>query len=127
MLNTMLTVGYTPFDRDTQEQEMQAIIAGDYAFEPEEYWENVSQTAKDFVKSCLTIDQKTRPTARDALKHDWLSADKQHFVPDPENPAGGPKDLLPTIQKGFNARKTCTCHRHFVRFILIKSLYLSSP
>ena len=28
--------GYTPFDRDTQEQEMQAIIAGDYAFEPGE-------------------------------------------------------------------------------------------
>jgi calcium/calmodulin-dependent protein kinase I len=26
--------GYTPFDRDTQQQEMQAIIAGDYKFEP---------------------------------------------------------------------------------------------
>ena len=29
-----LLCGYTPFDRDTQEQEMQAIIAGDYKFEP---------------------------------------------------------------------------------------------
>jgi hypothetical protein len=27
-------VGYTPFDRDTQQQEMEAIIAGDYKFEP---------------------------------------------------------------------------------------------
>jgi hypothetical protein len=26
--------GYTPFDRDTQRQEMEAIIAGDYRFEP---------------------------------------------------------------------------------------------
>lgn len=26
--------GYTPFDRDTQQQEMEAIIAGDYKFEP---------------------------------------------------------------------------------------------
>ena len=26
--------GYTPFDRDTQQQEMEAIIAGDYHFEP---------------------------------------------------------------------------------------------
>lgn len=26
--------GYTPFDCDTQQQEMEAIIAGDYAFEP---------------------------------------------------------------------------------------------
>ena len=27
-------LGYTPFDRDTQRQEMEAIIAGDYRFEP---------------------------------------------------------------------------------------------
>ena len=26
--------GYTPFDRDTQQEEMEAIIAGDYKFEP---------------------------------------------------------------------------------------------
>ena len=29
-----LRIGYTPFDRDTQQQEMEAIIAGDYKFEP---------------------------------------------------------------------------------------------
>ena len=29
-----MPVGYTPFDRDTQQQEMEAIIAGDYRFEP---------------------------------------------------------------------------------------------
>jgi hypothetical protein len=27
-------LGYTPFDRDTQRQEMEAIMAGDYRFEP---------------------------------------------------------------------------------------------
>ena len=32
-LNTCF-IGYTPFDRDTQKQEMEAIIAGDYRFEP---------------------------------------------------------------------------------------------
>ena len=29
-----LLCGYTPFDRDTQYEEMQAIIRGDYKFEP---------------------------------------------------------------------------------------------
>ena len=29
--------GYTPFDRDTPREEMQAIIAGDYKFEPGKY------------------------------------------------------------------------------------------
>lgn len=31
---TLQPPGYTPFDRDTQQQEMEAILAGDYKFEP---------------------------------------------------------------------------------------------
>ena len=34
VLTLIMPVGYTPFDRDTQKQEMEAIIAGDYRFEP---------------------------------------------------------------------------------------------
>jgi serine/threonine protein kinase len=64
-----LLAGYTPFDRDSQQLEMEAIIAGDYKFEPTEYWANVSQTAKNFVTECLTIDPAMRPTAAKALQH----------------------------------------------------------
>ena len=64
-----LLAGYTPFDRDSQQLEMEAIIAGDYKFEPAEYWANVSETAKDFVTECLTIDPASRPTAAEALNH----------------------------------------------------------
>ena len=107
VITYFLLCGYTPFDRDTQELEMEAIIAGDYAFEPEEYWMNVSETARDFVRTCLTLDPAKRPTAHEALQHRWLSSETPHFVADPNSPHGGPRDLLPTIQKGFNARKTC--------------------
>ena len=113
---------------------MQAIIAGDYKFEPglsynsfretfsrltyalslEEYWENVSDTAKDFVTYCLTVDPRTRPTAHDCLQHKWLASELPHFVPDPESPSGLPKDLLPTIRKGFNAKKTCAPLSHLL-------------
>lgn len=51
---------------------MEAIIAGDYAFEPEEYWANVSDTARSFVIECLTIDPASRPTAEEALAHKWV-------------------------------------------------------
>jgi calcium/calmodulin-dependent protein kinase I len=51
---------------------MDAIIAGDYAFEPAEYWSNVSDTARAFVTECLTIDPATRPTAEEALAHKWV-------------------------------------------------------
>ena len=34
VITYFLLCGYTPFDRDTQQLEMEAIIAGDYKFEP---------------------------------------------------------------------------------------------
>jgi len=69
VITYFLLAGYTPFDRDTQQQEMEAIIEGDYKFEPAEYWANVSQTAKDFVKFCLTVNPADRPTTVQALDH----------------------------------------------------------
>ncbi|KAF8558646.1 Pkinase-domain-containing protein [Imleria badia] len=94
---------YTPFDRDTQRQEMEAIIAGDYRFEPEEYWSNVSETARNFVSTCLTVDAEARPTAEQMLQHSWLTAEFPHFV-EAEN--GEPTDLLPHVRRAFNARRT---------------------
>ncbi|EIN14529.1 Pkinase-domain-containing protein [Punctularia strigosozonata HHB-11173 SS5] len=106
VITYFLLCGYTPFDRDTQQEESEAIMAGDYKFEPEEYWANVSPMAKDFVSYCLTVDPNDRPTAEQALAHGWLADEKPHFVPDPESPTGGPTDLLPNMQKAFNAKKT---------------------
>ncbi|KAJ7815565.1 Pkinase-domain-containing protein [Mycena olivaceomarginata] len=98
-----LLAGYTPFDRDTPKLEMEAIIAGDYKFEPEEYWANVSDTARDFVRACLTIDPERRPTAAECLDHKWLASNTPHFV---STPSGGPTDLLPHVKKAFNAKLT---------------------
>jgi len=106
VITYFLLCGYTPFDRDNQQQEMEAIIRGDYKFEPEEYWANVSETARSFVRACLTIDPHKRPTAAECLQHKWLADEKPHFVVDPESSTGQPADLLPQFQKAFNAKKT---------------------
>ncbi|ESK84761.1 calcium calmodulin dependent protein [Moniliophthora roreri MCA 2997] len=103
VITYFLLAGYTPFDRDSQQAEMEAIIAGDYKFEPIEYWANVSETARDFVRECLTIDPASRPTAEEALSHKWLADSQPHFVPDPDTQ--GPTDLLPHVMKAFNAKK----------------------
>lgn len=109
VITYFLLCGYTPFDRDTQEEEARAIMRGDYKFEPAAYWANVSETARDFVKKCLTLDPNRRPTAEQLLKHKWLADITPHFVADPDSTTGQPVNLLPHIQKQFDARKTCEC------------------
>ncbi|KAG8991447.1 hypothetical protein FRB94_005326 [Tulasnella sp. JGI-2019a] len=106
VITYFLLCGYTPFDRENQQEEAAAICRGDYKFEPVEYWANVSEIAKSFVRACLTIDQHKRPTAAEALKHPWLASIKPHFVVDPQSSTGQPADLLPQFQKAFNAKKT---------------------
>ena len=92
-----LLCGYTPFDRDSNLEEMQAILVADYSFTPKEYWRSVSQTAREFIQRCLTIDPTKRITAHEALSHEWIAG--------PES-GRGEDDLLPVVKKNFNARRT---------------------
>lgn len=81
---------------------MQAILAADYSFAPRESWRGVSETARNFISRCLTVDPKARMTAHEALQHPWVNAP---FDPaDPGYAAG--ENLLPTVKKNFNARRT---------------------
>nr|POE48665.1 calcium/calmodulin-dependent protein kinase type i [Quercus suber] len=97
VITYFLLCGYTPFDRDSNLEEMQAILVADYSFTPMEYWRGVSLTARQFIKRCLTIDPTQRMTAHEALSHQWIAG-----------PAAdrGEEDLLPTVKKNFNARRT---------------------
>lgn len=97
VITYFLLCGYTPFDRDSNLEEMQAILVADYSFTPVEYWRGVSQTARQFIERCLTIDPTKRMTAHEALSHEWIAG--------PES-GRGEADLLPTVKKNFNARRT---------------------
>lgn len=97
VITYFLLCGYTPFDRDSNLEEMQAILVADYSFTPLEYWRGVSLTARQFIKRCLTIDPTKRMTAHEALTHEWIAG--------PES-GRGDEDLLPTVKKNFNARRT---------------------
>lgn len=99
VITYFLLCGYTPFDRDSNIEEMQAILVADYSFTPLEYWRGVSLTAREFIRCCLTIDPAARMTAHEALSHPWI-ADLGKTSPE------GEEDLLPTVKKNFNARRT---------------------
>lgn len=100
VITYFLLCGYTPFDRDSDFEEMQAILNADYSFTPVDYWRGVSDSAKDFIRRCLTIDPARRMTAHEALQHP--------FVAGYRGGADGDKgaNLLPTVKKNFNARRT---------------------
>lgn len=96
VITYFLLCGYTPFDRDSSFEETQAIMVGDFSFEPTEYWEDVSENAKDFIKQCLTVDPTKRLTARQCLRHPWLSLGEPMEVE---------MDLLPAVRSNFNAKR----------------------
>ncbi|KAL8804090.1 MAG: hypothetical protein Q9200_005963, partial [Gallowayella weberi] len=84
---------------------MQAILIADYSFTPLEYWRGVSLPARDFIKKCLTIDPHARMTSHQALSHPFVAEPAESHSPADETLGEGP-DLLPTIKKNFNARRT---------------------
>lgn len=101
VITYFLLCGYTPFDRDSNLEEMQAILVADYSFTPLEYWRGVSLSAREFIKRCLTVDPNARMTAHDALGHPWIAEPRGSVDDDGSN-----ADLLPVIKKNFNARRT---------------------
>ena len=72
-----LLSGYLPFDdvRNPNAPALSIIWRGILTEEPSfrrSAWHNVSEEAKDFVKTLLNKDHERRPTAKQALSHPWL-------------------------------------------------------
>ncbi|CED83033.1 pkinase-domain-containing protein [Phaffia rhodozyma] len=101
VISYFLLAGYTPFDRNSQTEEMQAIIRADFSFTPAEYWSGVSDVAKDFIKKCLTVDPAQRLTAEQALEHPWLSQEAKLHVADTSA-----VDLLPNVKSNITMKRT---------------------
>ncbi|KAI9595472.1 kinase-like domain-containing protein [Syncephalis fuscata] len=122
VITYFLLCGYTPFDRETNAEEIQAIIQAEYAFEPKEYWVDISEDAKNFIKSTLMTDPHQRLTANDALNHPWLQAAKECAETVKKGEAApitpsGDSNLLPSLKKNFNARRTLRKAIDMVRLV----------
>jgi calcium/calmodulin-dependent protein kinase I len=105
VITYFLLCGYPPFDRDSNLEEMQAILVADYSFTPIEFWRGVSQSAREFIKRCLTVDPVQRMTSHQALQHPWIKG-VDPLSPQQKGPEGKEEDLLPVVKKNFNARRT---------------------
>lgn len=67
----ILLGGYPPFHDDNQRALFRKIVKAEYQFHPD-YWNTVSDEAKDLIRGLLTVDMTKRLTVDQALNHPWL-------------------------------------------------------
>ena len=72
VITYILLCGFPPFFGDTVPQLFEQIMKAEYDY-PSDYWDDVSNTAKDFIDHLLVVDPKDRMTTKQALNHKWLS------------------------------------------------------
>lgn len=68
----VLLCGTPPFEGKTEMAILLRVHHGVYNFDGA-VWEDVSEDAKDLIRGLLTMDQLTRCTAQEALRHIWIS------------------------------------------------------
>lgn len=81
-----LLCGYSPFRSETMGDLIEECRNEKVIFHPR-YWNDVSDDAKDFIRSLLKADPKKRPTSEKALQHLWLTGQN-----------ASDHDLLPEIR-----------------------------
>lgn len=68
----MLANGQTkPFEGRTPKEVVAKVLQGEFSFEGE-VWERISDQAKDFIRRMLVVEPTERPTAAEALEHEWI-------------------------------------------------------
>ncbi|KAG2191340.1 hypothetical protein INT46_011922 [Mucor plumbeus] len=101
ILFTLLS-GYTPFWGEDQASLFESIMSGQYEYD-EEYWSDISGSARNLIDKLLTFDPNTRITAEEALLHPWITGTGSKEA--------GPRtstNLAPTIRKGYSSRGSFT-------------------
>ncbi|XP_072453059.1 death-associated protein kinase 1 isoform X2 [Notamacropus eugenii] len=71
VITYILLSGTSPFLGDTKQETLANVSAVNYEFE-EEFFNNTSALAKDFIRRLLVKDPKKRMTIQDSLQHPWI-------------------------------------------------------
>ncbi|KAK0181199.1 hypothetical protein PV327_003502 [Microctonus hyperodae] len=76
VLTYILLSGASPFLGEDKQETYTNVAACQYQFD-NEFFGNVSEVAKDFIRSLLIKDPKERGTADSCLKHPWILTDSE--------------------------------------------------
>ncbi|KAI9336755.1 kinase-like domain-containing protein [Obelidium mucronatum] len=102
VMTYFLLCGYFPFDIVVTGSQfsngMDRVLRADFAFEPTEYWRDISLDARDFISRLLRLNPDERMTAADALNHPWMTYAPLERV--------RTVDLLPNVGREFSKKST---------------------
>ncbi|MGH0137285.1 UNVERIFIED_CONTAM: hypothetical protein FKN15_058776 [Acipenser sinensis] len=70
----ILLCGYPPFYDENDMELYRQIVKAEYEFDSP-YWDDISESAKDFIGHLLQKDPEKRYTCEEALRHPWISGD----------------------------------------------------
>jgi len=71
VITYILLCGFPPFYSESVPEVFEQLMKAEYDY-PEEYWDEISAEAKDFIDHLLVVDVSTRLTAEQSLNHAWL-------------------------------------------------------
>jgi len=72
VITYILLCGFPPFYNEHLPILFESIMKAEYEY-PEDYWDEISDTAKNFIDRLLVVDPAKRMTTKQALEHPWLA------------------------------------------------------
>ncbi|XP_020337847.1 calcium/calmodulin-dependent protein kinase type 1D-like [Oncorhynchus kisutch] len=71
VITYILLCGYPPFFEDNETRLFAKIMRADYAFHSP-FWDDISESAKDFIRNMMQKHPNKRFTTEQALRHPWV-------------------------------------------------------
>ncbi|XP_005987759.1 calcium/calmodulin-dependent protein kinase IGb [Latimeria chalumnae] len=72
VITYILLCGYPPFYEETESKLFAQITKAEYEFDPP-FWDDISESAKDFIRHLLEKTPEKRFTCDQALRHPWIA------------------------------------------------------
>ncbi|XP_059620803.1 calcium/calmodulin-dependent protein kinase type 1-like [Phlebotomus argentipes] len=72
VISYILLCGYPPFYDENDANLFAQILKGDFEFESP-YWDEIGESAKEFIRHLMCVDVEKRYTCKQALAHPWIS------------------------------------------------------
>lgn len=71
VITYVLLCGYPPFQAESDDETLALVSRGRFEFDTDD-WVCVSEDARDLIRAMLQMNPSDRPTALQALTHDWI-------------------------------------------------------